>query len=43
MKLERELGLKHGIQVKEHEALLNIYFTGDILRSAHVFSSKSME
>lgn len=41
MKLEKELGLKHGIQVKEHEALLNIYFTGDILRKrARVFFKK---
>jgi DNA-binding MarR family transcriptional regulator len=32
MKLEKELGLKQGIKVAEHEALLNIYFTGDILK-----------
>ncbi|OPY75888.1 MAG: HTH-type transcriptional regulator MhqR [Syntrophorhabdus sp. PtaU1.Bin058] len=38
MKLEKELGLKKGIQVREHEALLNIYFTGDILKKrARVF------
>lgn len=32
MKLEKELGLKAGIKVTEHEALLNIYYTGDLLR-----------
>ena len=32
MKLEKELGLKAGIKVTEHEALLNIYFTGDLLK-----------
>ena len=32
MKLEKELGLKQGIKVAEHEALLNIYYTGDILK-----------
>jgi DNA-binding MarR family transcriptional regulator len=32
MKLEKELGLKGGIKVTEHEALLNIYYTGDLLK-----------
>ncbi|HAR96823.1 MAG TPA: hypothetical protein DCR97_12805 [Deltaproteobacteria bacterium] len=32
MKLEKELGLKAGIKVTEHEALLNIYYTGDLLK-----------
>ncbi len=32
MKLENELGLRNGIRVKAHEALLNIYYTGDILK-----------
>ena len=32
MKLEKELGLRAGIKVTEHEALLNIYFTGDLLK-----------
>jgi DNA-binding MarR family transcriptional regulator len=32
MKLEKELGLTRGIKVPAHEALLNIYFTGDLLK-----------
>jgi DNA-binding MarR family transcriptional regulator len=32
MKLEEELGLKAGIKITEHEALLNIYYTGDLLK-----------
>jgi|WetSurMetagenome_2_1015567.scaffolds.fasta_scaffold752697_1 DNA-binding MarR family transcriptional regulator len=32
MKLEKELGLKQGIKIAEHETLLNIYYTGDILK-----------
>jgi DNA-binding MarR family transcriptional regulator len=32
MKLEKELGLKAGIKVTEHETLLNIYYTGDLLK-----------
>jgi DNA-binding MarR family transcriptional regulator len=32
MKLEKELGLTRGIKVTAHEALLNIYFTGDLLK-----------
>ena len=32
MKLEKELGLKTGIKNAPHEALLNIYHTGDILK-----------
>jgi DNA-binding MarR family transcriptional regulator len=32
MKLEKELKLKQGIKVAEHEALLNIYYTGDVLK-----------
>ena len=32
MTLEKELGLKNGIRVAAHEALLNIYYTGDLLR-----------
>ena len=32
MKLEKELGLKAGIKITEHEALLNIYYTGDLLK-----------
>lgn len=32
MKLEKTLGLKKEIKVKEHEALLNIYLTGDLLK-----------
>ncbi len=32
MKLERELGLKSGIKAIEHEAMLNIYYTGDLLK-----------
>jgi DNA-binding MarR family transcriptional regulator len=32
MRLEKELGLRAGIKVREHEALLNIYFTGDLLK-----------
>jgi DNA-binding MarR family transcriptional regulator len=32
MKLEKELGLKRGIKIPAHEALLNIYYTGDILK-----------
>ena len=32
MKLEKELGFKQGIKIAEHEALLNIYYTGDILK-----------
>jgi DNA-binding MarR family transcriptional regulator len=32
MKLEEELSLKAGIKITEHEALLNIYYTGDLLK-----------
>jgi DNA-binding MarR family transcriptional regulator len=32
MKLDRELGLKQGIKEPAHEALLNIYHTGDLLK-----------
>jgi DNA-binding MarR family transcriptional regulator len=32
MKLERELGLRTGIKTSAHEALLNIYHTGDVLK-----------
>ena len=31
-KLEKELGLKEGIAVAAHEAVLNIYYTGDLLK-----------
>jgi DNA-binding MarR family transcriptional regulator len=41
MKLEKELGLRRGIRVREHEALLNIYYTGDILKKrARLFFKK---
>ncbi len=32
MKLNEELGLKRDIEILEHEALLNIYYTGDIIK-----------
>lgn len=31
-KLEKELGLKEGIASPAHEAVLNIYYTGDLLK-----------
>lgn len=32
MKLKEELNFKNDIRVPEHEALLNIYYTGDLLK-----------
>lgn len=32
MKLEEELSLKAGIKITAHEALLNIYYTGDLIK-----------
>lgn len=32
MVLDKELGLKHGIKLLEHEAILNIYYTASVIR-----------